>query len=260
MAVALRAETPQDPKSGSKPTATSDTTNSNSKSGPEEADVAKIKEKYWARGNEAEVDVVQNRVFAKRRKLELGVDFEAIYGDPFLSTQTLTASVGYYFDELRSVHLLASKAFVGPSSALTTLQNQLGTTTNTNEPQYYLAGEAHASIFYGKVSLLGLAILHFDAYVSAGLGMMSTQSGNDLLVLAGIGQLLHITRTIGVSLAYKLLWYRETIIGKVGGTDGNLGQNLGTRSNLSSEMLVGVSFLLDPFPEQKVAAATKPQT
>src|SRR5262245_27019074 len=75
----------------------------------EEADISKIKEKYWARGNEAEVGIVQNRIFSKRRKLELGFDFGTLFGDPFLSTKTLTFSGGYHFNEIYSAHVVFSK-------------------------------------------------------------------------------------------------------------------------------------------------------
>jgi outer membrane beta-barrel protein len=227
--------------------------------GPEEADVQKIKEKYWTRGNQAEMGVVQNRLFTKRHKMELGLTLGTVYGDPFLTDTPVGLSVGYHFSELFSTHLQFTKTFVNPSSALTTLQ-QTGTTANTNEPKFFLDGEARASLLYGKVSLLGQAILYFDAYVSAGLGYMSTESGGNLMVLGGVGQLLHVTQSIGINLAYKLLWYKETILGKVGGVNGNLGQNLGRHSNLSSTMVVGISFLLDPVePFPRDVAGAKPQ-
>src|SRR6476620_960925 len=59
----------------------------NEPAGPEEADIKKIREKYWTRGDDAEVGVVQNRMFTKRRKMEFGLDFDTVYGDPFLSTR-----------------------------------------------------------------------------------------------------------------------------------------------------------------------------
>lgn len=222
--------------------------------GAEEADVQKIKEKYWARGSETEMGVVQNRLFTKNHKIEGSLGLGTLTGDPFLKTTTLMVNGGYHFDEIFSAHLNFWKAFVEPSSALKTLESQLATTANTNEPRWYFGGEAKASALYGKVSLLGKAILYFDAYASLGLGIISTESGSNPMVSFGIGQQVWLTQLIALNLAYKVLWYRETILGKVTGVNGNLGQNLGTRSNLSNVIMIGVSILLDP-----LASEAKPQ-
>jgi outer membrane beta-barrel protein len=221
-----------------------------SNAGPEEADVQKIKEKYWARGNEAEVGVVQNRLFSKRHKVELDLTAGGLNGDPFLSTVMLNGELGYHFTEFFSVHAIFGYAFVSPSSALQTLQSQQNTTTNTNNPKYFLASEARASLLYGKISLLGSAILYFDAYLTAGPGYINTESGGDFLLMGGIGQQIHITQTFALDISYRMLWYNETIIGKVSsGPNANLGQNLGRRSNVSNLLTIGFTVLLDPFPD-----------
>jgi outer membrane beta-barrel protein len=250
---------------GKKPPESRETTESSSPSaspsaGPEEADVKKIQEKYWARGDETEVGVVQNRLFTNHQKFELGLTLASVAGDPFLTDTSLAASIGYHFTELVSAHIEFAKTFVGPSSALETLQQQLSTTANTNEPKFYTTAEARGSLLYGKVSLLGTSILYFDAYVTGGLGYISTESGGNPLLTAGVGQLFHLNQTFGIHVAYKLLWYQETILGKVGGANGNLGQNLGRHNNLSNAIMVGVSIFLDPIPEQKVVPKSSTST
>ncbi len=215
----------------------------------EEADVEKIKEKYWARGNEAEMGVVQNRLYPKRHKIELGILGSNLSGDPFLSSLTAGATLGFHFSEFFGLHLLHWQAFVSPSSALSTLQTQLNTTTNTNEPKRYFGLETRASVLYGKLSLLGAAILYFDAYFSLGGGRMTTQSGNSLGLSAGIGQQIHLSKTFSINIDYKFLWYQETILRKVVANPGeNIGDNLGGRTNLSNHFTIGFSVFLDPRP------------
>lgn len=219
--------------------------------GPEEVDVEKIKTKYWARGDETETGVVQNRLYPKNHRFELGVTGASLSGDPFLTAYTLGATLGFHFSEFLSLHAIYWNAFVSPSSALTTLQSELGTTTNTNQPKNYLGGEARASLLYGKLSLLGAAILYFDAYFSLGAGRISTESGNDFLASVGVGQQIHLSKTFSLNVDYKLLRYDETILGKVPGPTGNLGQNLGTRVNLSSAVTLGISIFVDLFSGDK---------
>ncbi len=214
----------------------------------EEVDVQKIKEKYWARGNEAEMGVVQNRLYPKRRRIELGIGAGNLSGDPFLSTYTFGANLGFHFSEFFALHLVGWSTSVSASSALKTLQSQLNTTANTNEPKSYYGTEARASVLYGKLSLVGSAILYFDAYFSGGAGLIKTESGTSLLVSAGIGQQIHLSRVISINIDYKVLWYKETILGKVStGTGANLGKVLGSNTNLSNTISLGLSVFMNPF-------------
>ncbi len=213
----------------------------------EEADVQKIREKYWARGNESEMGVVQNRLYPKRHRFELGISGGNLNGDPFLTVLTGGASLGFHFSEFFALHFLYWSPSVNPSSALKTLQNELNTTANTNEPKAYYGLDARASILYGKLSLLGAAILYFDSYLSIGTGQLKTESGTNLTVSGGFGQQIHLSRTFCINIDYRLIWYKERILGKVTGPSGNLGQDLGMRSNLSNAITLGFSAFINPF-------------
>ena len=187
--------------------------------GAEEVDVQKFKEKYWAEGKETEMDVVQNRLFSKRHRIELGASLGSVAGDPFLSIYSVGASVGFHLSEFFALHAVAWKALVNPSSALTTLQSPpTSATANTNAPSSYIGGEFRGSLLYGKLSLMGAAIVYFDAYLSVGAGSISTESGSDALVSVGIGQQIHLSRLVALNLDFKQLYYSETILGK-GTTD-----------------------------------------
>jgi outer membrane beta-barrel protein len=204
--------------------------------------VEKIRERYWAQGKEAEVGVVQNRIYSKKNKLELSINGGKLSGDPFLSTFSVGGSAGFYFSEYLSAHAFAWKAFVSPSSALSTLKNDLNTTTNTNEPRSFFGGELRGSLLYGKLSLIGQAILYFDAYITAGLGSIATESGSNLGYFLGIGQQIHVSQLFAVNLDYRFMQYDETIIGKVPGA--SYGQTLGNRTNQSGMVTLGVSLFL----------------
>src|SRR5579885_3787294 len=53
-----------------------------SSSSGEDADVSKVKERYWQRGDENEVGVVQNRAYTKSGRLEIEALGGFMNGDP----------------------------------------------------------------------------------------------------------------------------------------------------------------------------------
>jgi outer membrane beta-barrel protein len=207
----------------------------------EQINVDSIKEKYWARGNETELGVVQNRTFSKKGKAEFSLLGGVLYSDPFLDIKAVGASVSYHLSEYIAVELLGLKHRVGPSSALNTFQEILGATTNSNSPRYYLGAEAMGSIFYGKLSVLGHSIIYYDLYGLGGIGATNTESGTYATPSAGFGQRFYLNKFLSIRLDYRLMYYRETIVEKVVPT--MLGQSRGMRDNWSNTVILGISFM-----------------
>jgi outer membrane beta-barrel protein len=168
-------------------------------------EVEKLKDQYWEQGNSAEIGVVQNRIYSKKKKIELGIFANNVSGDPFLSVYTLGGSLGYHFTEFFSTHLFAWNAFVSPSSALLTLQNDLKSTTNTNQPKFFYGAEFKGSFIYGKLSIIGEFIAYFDAYLTAGTGMIGTESGNNPALFFGLGQQIHVSKVFSLNVDYRYL-------------------------------------------------------
>lgn len=210
-------------------------------------DVDKIKEKYWARGDESELGVVQNRVYSKEHKLEVGTFVGLLSSDPFLDVTNVGASIGYHLSETFSGHLLGWKSLVSPSSALKLLQEPvgtggLGTTANTNKPKFFLGAEGQASVLYGKLSVLGKAIIYYDFHFNGGLGMTGTESGSYLTPFIGLGQKVYLSKNIALSVDYRIMRYNENIVEKILPT--KIGQVVGQRDNWSHSVNLGVSFLI----------------
>jgi outer membrane beta-barrel protein len=207
----------------------------------EQVNVDQIKEKYWARGNETELGVVQNRTFSKKGKVEFSLMTGVIYSDPFLNVNLVGGSVGYHLSEYLAFQVTAYRDLVSPSTALQTFQQTLGATTNTNMPRGYLGGEAMWSIFYGKLSVLGKSIIYYDFHVLGGLGGTDTESGTNITPTVGLGQRFYLSKTISVKLDYRLQYYKENIIEKQVITQ--LGQSRGTRDNWSNTITIGLGFM-----------------
>ncbi|MBU6376656.1 MAG: outer membrane beta-barrel domain-containing protein, partial [Bdellovibrionales bacterium] len=208
----------------------------------ETLNIDSIKQKYWARGDESELGVVQNRAYSKGKKLEVGLMSGVTFSDPFLTIQQVGVDAGWHLSESIGFHLLAWKSLVGSSSALRTFEQEKQATTNTNKPRDYVGAEMMGSLLYGKLSVLGKSIIYYDFHLLAGVGSMGTESGRYFSPSIGIGQRFYLTRTLSIRLDYRLQYFREAILEKQIVT--KIGQTTGERNNWSNTINIGVSFLL----------------
>ncbi|MCM2278520.1 MAG: outer membrane beta-barrel domain-containing protein [Oligoflexia bacterium] len=217
----------------------------------DKVNVESIKEKYWARGDESEIGVVQNRLYSKAYKFEFGMFGGSLNTDPFLAVKTLGGSVGFHFSEYLAANVVAWKTYVGPSSAydgfVATIQESEGVPAipTTNDPKAYLGAEGEASILYGKLSLLGKAIIYYDLHLLGGLGVTSTQNGNYFTPSLGIGQQIYLSKEISVRLDYRAMTYRETLIARQSAADQAALVNAGEgkpRTNWTHAVTLGINF------------------
>ncbi|OFZ22383.1 MAG: hypothetical protein A2X94_00095 [Bdellovibrionales bacterium GWB1_55_8] len=207
----------------------------------EKVNVDSIREKYWARGNESELGVVQNRLYSKERKIELGLFGGMLTSDPFLTVRSTGFSAGFHFSEYLSAHLLWWRAYWSPSAALNTFQEKMGATTNFNAPLYFYGAEGNASLLYGKLSLIGKAIIYYDMHLTGGLGVTGTESGKYITPLFGLGQKIYLSQGSSLRLDYRVMPFSEEILEKV--VTNQLGTSKGFRTNWTHAVSLGVTFL-----------------
>ncbi|OFZ55341.1 MAG: hypothetical protein A2428_12890 [Bdellovibrionales bacterium RIFOXYC1_FULL_54_43] len=173
--------------------------------------VKELREKYWERGDTGDVRVIQNRLYKKALRFELGAFAGKMSSDPFLSISQVGGSFAFHFSEYVGLGVLAWKSSTKPSSALTFLEETTHKSAVTNPPQSFFGGELQLSPIYGKLSLFGLAIIHYDVHFLGGAGRMSTNSGQYIAPTVGIGQELYLGKYGAFRLDYRYLWYTETI-------------------------------------------------
>src|SRR5579885_3286670 len=214
--------------------------------GGERVNVENIKQKYWARGDESELGVVQNRTYSKAGRFELGVLGGIVSTDPFLSVKSLGASLGYHFSEYISFHGIAWKSYVGTSSAydaFNQLQSAPGIPAipNSNYQHWFAGGEVRGSLLYGKLSVLGQAIIYYDFRVLGGMGVTNTETGNDFTPFIGVGQQVFLSKAWSLLIDYRLMRYDEVLLQKSNPSNPN---QLGTsRTNWTDAITLGLSFM-----------------
>jgi len=207
----------------------------------EQIDVEAVKKKYWARGDESELGVVQNRLYTKEGKLAFSLITGSISADPFLDVKALGGSVGYHLNEYFGIYLIGWKAFASSSSALETFERVSRVTTNTNKPLSYFGAELAASLIYGKLSVVGKKIIYYDMHFLSGIGLTRSESGNSVTPSLGLGQAIWLTDQLAFRIDYRLMPYREEIVEKV--RPSLMGQVVDRRTNWSNAVTLSATFL-----------------
>ena len=211
---------------------------------PRRVDVAPLTNRYW-NANAPDANVVQNRIYKKNHRASLNVNYSMLSHDPFLTTSGIGGTLGYNFSEEIGFHLVYWKISEANSSAVTSLESaerQSGGTPyapNLNPIKSIFGGEVSWAILYGKLSLLGKAILHFDFFLMGGAGSLSTQNGSAIGGWLGLGQQIYLTTSLAFRVDYRLLIYSEKLyeINDVA-TKGHL---LETRTTMAPTVSLGLS-------------------
>jgi outer membrane beta-barrel protein len=226
---------------------------SSSQSDGERLNVDSIKEKYWARGDEAELGVVQNRTYSKKRKLEFSLLGGTLMTDPFLNVKTLGGTIGFHFSEYLSAHIVGWKSYVSGSGAYErfqeVIQEKVGVPAvpATNNPLWYLGGEAVGSLLYGKLSVLGKSIIYFDLHMLGGLGQTVTETGRNFTQHVGIGQKIYLSKTTSLRFDYRAMHFNELLVNKKASADKatppTLDAPIGNRTNWTHAITLGIDIL-----------------
>lgn len=203
--------------------------------------VESVKEKYWARGDESELGVVQNRLYSKAQKWELGLGIGITSTDPFLSVKTFGGTFGFHFNEYFSAHLMGSKHSVSSSNANDVLEAG-GKKANTNKPKDHIGLEGRASLLYGKLSVVGKQIVYYDFHFLLGAGGTNTETGRYFTPHTGLGQQIFLSKRMSFNVDYRIMRYNDRAREKT--ITSKLGQLTEERTNWAHNVAFGISFFI----------------
>ncbi len=179
---------------------------------PERIDVQSMKRRYWTVGNEDLMDVVQNRRYTKKGRLETALRYGTWSDDAFQDQKSIGLSVGYHLNEYFSVHGFYSSI----SSADNQAYRAAGEATGgvifpvVNPGKSVMGAEARASLIYGKLSLLGSRIIYYDLNTAAGFSQHTTRDGSSSMgFFLGLGQQFFITKNMFLTLDYRILFHTD---------------------------------------------------
>lgn len=181
---------------------------------PETVDISDLEEDYW-RPNKDELEVVQNRRFEKKGRLEIGAHYGIYQGEDFEDSKSVGGSLTYNISNFwfveGSYHKISSK----DGEFLTSVQKQYGFTPNFNREESQAALQLGWVPIYAKFSLLGQKISHFEMYLAAGPGLTKTLD-NHLSGHFTVGNKFYITENFLFRIDWRMSRYKDKVAARSG--------------------------------------------
>ncbi len=182
---------------------------------PERIDVQSMKRRYWTVGNEDLMDVVQNRQYTKKGRIETALRYGFWSDDPFVSQKSIGFSLGYHVNEFFSLHGFYASISGGTNDAYKQAQDALrvaGSVTLdpvVNPAKSVMGAEARGSLVYGKLSIMGKSIIYYDLNVALGLSQHTATDGSSTGYFGGFGQQFYLNRNVFLTLDYRMLFHTD---------------------------------------------------
>jgi outer membrane beta-barrel protein len=132
---------------------------------------------------------VTHRAFVKAKRVELFPALGLSLSDPFFRYVMPTVGLHYNFTESLFVGASADY-YLGISTPIPVVYRSVSAPQpKYNKPVYAARLELGWAPLYGKISWLAESVLHFDTYLSGGVGIVGTQlTGSAMAGTVAIGQ------------------------------------------------------------------------
>jgi outer membrane beta-barrel protein len=132
---------------------------------------------------------VQRKSFLKEHRFEIFPFFALDLNDPFFQHMIVGLSVGFHLVDSLALEARGGKVFASlEQDAIKFVRTETDSLLE-NPPEF----DWHADLdltwapFYGKISILGEGIMHFDTYITAGGGVFATDAGPNPAGNVGLG-------------------------------------------------------------------------
>jgi outer membrane beta-barrel protein len=152
------------------------------------------------------IKAVQRKTFLKKKRVEVFPYFGLDLNDPFFQHFLVGGSVAYHVADSLAIEARGGGVFASlEQGAVKLVRVQEGAICEETCPEFKYHADVDVSWapLYGKISLLGDTILHFDTYLTAGPGIFGTDAGLAPAVNIGIGQRYFLTDWLVVRIEVR---------------------------------------------------------
>jgi outer membrane beta-barrel protein len=179
---------------------------------------------------EDRVKSVQRKVYLKKHRFELAPSVSTSINDPYYSKYAVNVRGAYYFaDTFALAARFSSFQWIGvvPNDDVRTAKRNFQSRIFYSVPQWSAIADLEWSPLYGKVAMFN-SILHFDAYLVGGAGVMQTETsalpgrGLNPAVDLGIGMRVVAKDFVAVNVALVNTTYVDQPAGTTKGAIQNL--------------------------------------
>lgn len=148
---------------------------------------------------------VQRKVFLKKERFEIFPFFALDLNDPLFQHFLVGGSLSYHLVDSLAIEARGGAVIASAKQGVIKLVQQNAGAVLENPPDF----KGHADLdltwapFYGKISVFGEGLLHFDTYLTGGPGIFITDIGVAPAFNVGIGQRYFITRWLVARLELR---------------------------------------------------------
>lgn len=144
------------------------------------------------------IKAVQRKVFIKKKRFEFYPTFGLDLNDPFYQHLLAGGAVSFHLADAFALEARGGLVIASLKQAQARLRLDALLPENPPEMKYHADLDLTWSPIYGKVSLFGDSILHFDTFLTAGPGVFGTDAGANPAVNIGVGQRYFVNRWLAV--------------------------------------------------------------
>lgn len=159
---------------------------------------------------------VQRKVFIKKARWELYPLVSFTLNDPFFQNVLVGGSLSYHLSDAFSLE--AGGAYVVARTESSVVQFIRRETDSLLEDPPQLEYKADLNFvwapIYGKFSLFGDAIIHFDTYLTLGGGVFGTDLQPNPAANVGVGTRLFLTKWLAIRTEFRNYFFAEERAGE----------------------------------------------
>jgi len=187
------------------------------------------------------VKSVQRKVYLKKGRFEVAPAVTLSVNDPYYTKLGAAVRGAYYLADTLAVAGRFSMMQVLPEDDVRIAKRTFDSRIFYSVPQWSAMGDVEWSPLYGKVAFLN-DILHFDAYLLGGLGVVNTETSK-VLVSTGVSRGPSFAADLGLGLRFVARDYLAVNVALINTSyvDQPLNTSKGATQNLMT-LNAGISF------------------
>lgn len=181
----------------------------NQQQNPEAVDISGLEQDYW-RPNKDELEVVQNRRYEKKGKLEVAGHYGFFQGQDFVDAKSWGGSLTYNISNQFFVEGSYHKIENSDNDFLKSVRTRFGFTPDFNRQSNQSVLAVGWTPIYAKFSLLGKKISHFEMYAAPGVGITNTGE-NHVSGHFTIGQKFFLTELLLFRIEWRISKFTDKV-------------------------------------------------
>lgn len=127
------------------------------------------------KADKAFITVVQRQRFLKKGRVDLMPQFGITVNDPFVRHYVVGAEINYWITNRMAVGVAGHAFFGNTTPRYNNIRFQLGMLLTANRTVWDASANFLYNPFYGKIAVFNRALMHWEAYVQVGGGILQTQ-------------------------------------------------------------------------------------